>query len=300
MNSAVSHDSSWPRAGDYPAHRDHADVVVVGVPTHKTSLSPSRADTTPRAIRESLRKYSDSFYTGENGVRSLEGLAITDAGDVENPDDDREGAVIRLRELVSQSSLVIALGGDNSATVPVATASLDRNWDTAGLITLDAHFDVRTGKSNGSPVRELIELGLPGPHIAQLGIADFANSRTYSEFVTLHGITVIPRRDITPWNLQDIAGRAFLAAGAGGGDIHVDIDVDVCDRAFVPACPASLPGGISPYELRALVRVLAAHPRVVSFDITEIDASQDSPDGRTTRLAALLILEILAGFNERP
>jgi len=133
---------------------------------------PSRADTTPRAIRESLRKYSDTFYTGENGVRSLEGLAITDAGDVENPDDDREGAVIRLRELVSQSSLVIALGGDNSATVPVATASLDRNWDTAGLITLDAHFDVRTGKSNGSPVRELIELGLPGPHIAQLGIAD--------------------------------------------------------------------------------------------------------------------------------
>jgi formiminoglutamase len=300
VNSGVSYDASWPRAGDYPAHQDHADVVLIGVPTHKTSLSPSRADTTPGAVRESLRKYSHTFYTGESGVRSLDALAITDAGDVENPDDDREGAIGRLRGLVSQSSLVIALGGDNSATVPVATASLDSDWSSAGLITLDAHFDVRTGKSNGSPVRELIELGLPGPHIAQLGIADFANSLAYSEFVNLHDITVIARRDITASNLQVITERAFVAAGAGGGNIHVDIDVDVCDRAFVPACPASLPGGISAYELRTLVRLLAADPRVVSFDITEIDASQDSPDERTTRLAALLILEILAGFNERP
>ena len=30
----------------------------------------------------------------------------------------------------------------------------------AGLITLDAHHDLRDGRSNGSPVRRLIEMGL--------------------------------------------------------------------------------------------------------------------------------------------
>ena len=300
MTDVFYQDASWPRAGDYPAHQDHADVVLIGVPTHETSLSPTRADTTPRAIRESLRRYSHTFYHGDGGTRSLEGLTITDAGDIENPDGDRAGAIEHLRKVASQSSLVIALGGDNSATVPVATASLDRDWDSAGLITLDAHFDVRAGKSNGSPVRELLELGLPGPHVAQVGIADFANSKAYSEFVAHQGITVIPRRDITASNVEKIAEQACRTAGSGGGNIHVDIDVDVCDRAVVPACPASAPGGISAYELRALVRRLAAHPHVVSFDITEIDATQDSADGRTIRLAALLVLEILAGFNERP
>ena len=161
MTDVFYQDASWPRAGDYPAHQDHADVVLIGVPTHETSLSPTRADTTPRAIRESLRRYSHTFYHGDGGTRSLEGLTITDAGDIENPDGDRAGAIEHLRKVASQSSLVIALGGDNSATVPVATASLDSDWDSAGLITLDAHFDVRAGKSNGSPVRELLELGLP-------------------------------------------------------------------------------------------------------------------------------------------
>ena len=40
-----------------------------------------------------------------------------------------------------------------------------RALDGVGLITLDAHFDMRDtseGLSNGNPVRALIEDGLPG------------------------------------------------------------------------------------------------------------------------------------------
>jgi arginase family enzyme len=38
---------------------------------------------------------------------------------------------------------------------------------------------------------------------------------------------------------------------------------------------------------------------VASFDITEIDATKDTDDERTIRLAALLVLEILAGIASR-
>ncbi|MBI5159823.1 MAG: hypothetical protein HY996_00140, partial [Micrococcales bacterium] len=52
----LAHDPLWPRAGDWPEPGDTAaDVVIVGVPTHRTSLSRTRADTTPAAIRSALQ-----------------------------------------------------------------------------------------------------------------------------------------------------------------------------------------------------------------------------------------------------
>jgi formiminoglutamase len=38
---------------------------------------------------------------------------------------------------------------------------------------------------------------------------------------------------------------------------------------------------------------------VTSLDIAEVDATRDAADGRTVRLAALVVLEAIAGFAER-
>ena len=113
------------------------------------------------------------------------------------------------------------------------------------------------------------------------------------------GIHVIHRDELETRALADVMAEAFGIAGSGGGPIHVDIDVDVCDRAFVPACPAAAPGGITAFQLRKLARLAAAYPRVKSIDVTEIDATADSADGRTVRLGALLVLEAAAGLLER-
>jgi formiminoglutamase len=85
----------------------------------------------------------------------------------------------------------------------------------------------------------------------------------------------------------------------GDKRLHVDIDMDVCDRSVVPACPAAAPGGISADELRQFARTLGKIPHVVSVDITEIDALADSADGRTLRLGALTVLEIASGYQSR-
>ncbi len=81
-------------------------------------------------------------------------LRIADAGDVTDPDGSAgEARVIsRVRELTGATELVIALGGDNSLTYPVALGA-----EATGLITFDAHFDLRDGISNGTPVRRLVE-----------------------------------------------------------------------------------------------------------------------------------------------
>lgn len=292
---ALSHDPLWPRAGGWPAFEQSADAVILGVPTWRTSLSPTGAHATPSAIRESLLRYSAALI-GPPAIDLNASLQIADAGDVDEPDGDEGAAsvIARVREVAP--AFVIALGGDNSLTYPVALGAA-----ASGLITFDAHFDLRDGVSNGSPVRRLIEDApersrIDPSRIVQIGIADFANSAQYAQRARSWGIRVITLDEVRRRGIDDVIGEALEVAGAGEGRIHLDIDVDVCDRSVAPGCPASVPGGLQAWELRALTRAVASDARLVSADIAEVDATTDAEDGRTVRLAALCVLELLAGL----
>ena len=301
--SPLSFDALWPRAGDWPAYVDGAvDVALVGIPASLTSLSPTNAHLTPTAIREVLRRYSPALMPSPwQEITDLSQLMYADFGDVEKPDGPAGETLTAtlVGRACACSRLVIALGGDNSITVATALGAWGSEIASAGLVTLDAHYDLRDGVSNGSPVRRLIEAGLDPTRIVQIGIQDFANSVAYARRARELGITVIHRDELESRSMADVMAQALGIAGAAGGAIHVDLDADVCDRAVVPACPAALPGGISAYQLRAAARLAGADARVRSIDITEIDASADSADGRTIRLAALCVLEAAAGVNAR-
>ncbi|MDU0328094.1 MULTISPECIES: arginase family protein [Microbacterium] len=299
--TALSVDPLWPRAGDWPAPSPNEipDAALLGVPAWRTSLSPTGAGETPAAVRAALRRFSPTLM-GPPPVSLDDVLRIVDAGDVTEPD-GREGEQ-RVRDAVAELSaarMVIALGGDNSATYAVAQGRRAR-----GLITLDAHFDLRDGESNGSPVRRLIADGLDPSRIVQIGIADFANSAAYAQRAHEAGITVITLDELRSRGIDTVIADALRIAGAGSasadaGGIHLDVDVDVCDRSVAPGCPASVPGGLAAWELRALVRGLSRDSGVISADIVEVDATADTADARTVRLAALCVLEILAGMAER-
>ena len=288
-----SDDPLWPRAGASLAPHPAA-ISLLGVPTSQRSISPTQAHLTPAAIRDALMRYS-TYHAGADV--DLAGV-IFDAGDVPNPDTDERAVMDMVAELVRES-FVIALGGDNSATYAVAMGTYGDHIAGAGLITLDAHHDLRDGDSNGSPVRRLIEAGLSGSRVVQIGIADFANAPTYAARAREYGITVITRADLRTMGIAEAVTQALRIAGSGGGAVHVDIDVDVCDRSVAPACPASVPGGISADELRHAAFALAVDPRVRSLDVTEVDAQADAADGRTVRLAALTVLEAAAGRMSR-
>lgn len=301
---ALSHDPLWPRAGGWPAPdavEGAVDAALLGVPAWRTSLSPTGAHATPGAVREALARYGATLI-GPPPVDLGEVLRVVDAGDVPEPDGPEGEASARalVASLAERAGLIIALGGDNSATYPVAQGAA-----ATGLITIDAHFDLRDGVSNGSPVRRLVEDGLDPRRIVQLGIADFANSVAYARRAADWGITVVTLDDVRRRGLADVAADALEIAGAGAGAgsagarVHLDIDVDVCDRSVAPGCPASVPGGLAAWELRALVRALAGDSRIASADIVEVDATTDAPDGRTVRLAALCVLELLAGKASR-
>ncbi len=291
-------DPRWPRAAAWIAAGTARwsgigapDLGLVGVGTHRSSISATSAHRTPDAVRGALARYST---WSESHSVELQDLWAVDLGDVVEPDGPDGEA--RTANLVSgwQGRLLIALGGDNSLTYPVAVGS-----DAGGLVTLDAHHDLRDGISNGSPVRRLLEAGMSGSHIVQIGLADFANSREYSNRARDAGITLITREQVADLGIRAVMQRALTIASAGGTRVHVDLDVDVCDRAVVPACPAAAPGGLSAWELRQAAYLAGAHPSVVSLDLAEVDAAADSADQRTVRLVALAVLEAAAGLAGR-
>jgi formiminoglutamase len=286
----LPHDPLWPRANSiFSSVRESAfDFTVVGVPAHTTSISDTSAHLTPDAIRQVLPRYSIAHA---NPSVDLSSISLLDAGNVISPDTDEPRTISELQALAHKTKLLVALGGDNSITFSAARAV-----EATGLITFDAHHDLRDGISNGSPVRRLVDAGMTGKNIVQIGIADFSNSPEYAERAKQLGITVIHRSQLRYANLEEIWNRAVSIAG---NRIHVDIDMDVCDRSVVPACPAAAPGGISADEIRQFAFFAGASKDVISIDITEIDAACDSADQRSIRLAALLVLEAAAGLSTR-
>jgi len=298
---SLPNDPLWPRAGNWitpaaPDEEPKADLAVLGIPAHLTSITPTRANETPAAVRDALLRYSTYAAGHQVDVSCMKAVDLGDVADPDGPEGEARVAAAVRRAL--GCDLLVAIGGDNSITHSVVRGLVDDLAD-CGLVTVDAHHDLRDGINNGSPVRRLLDAGLPGSQIVQLGIADFSNSPAYATLARESGITVVSRDDLRPNQLAGAVSAALEVAGHGGRPVFVDLDVDVCDRAAVPGCPSAAPGGLSADDLRHLAFLFACDPRVVGIDITEVDAGSDSPDGRTVRLAALLVLEAAAGLCVR-
>ena len=294
----LAKDGLWQRANTlFKPNLKQADIALLGFPVHKSSITPNSCHLAPKAIRSALARYST--YSASSDV-DLRELKITDLGDVTGADSNNGKKVIakKVNGLLDKYGLLIALGGDNSITYTVASG-LFGDLSRVGLITLDAHHDLRDGNTNGSPVWRLIQAGLPGKNIVQIGISDFANSKEYSKRAKEAGIFVITRAQLRNKSIADAMKQAFAHLGRNVDHIYVDLDVDVCDRSVAPASPAATPGGISADELRQAAFLAGANYKVRAVDITEIDPKRDSKDERTVRLAALLVLEIAAGYKTR-
>jgi formiminoglutamase len=273
------------------------------VPAFATSLSPTGAHATPAAVRRALTRFSTWCASRRVDLADPDdGIAPLDLADVEDPDlDEGEWRTSALTgSAAAQARLVVAIGGDNSITCPAMLGVVGDDLGRAGLVTLDAHHDIREGRSNGSPVRRLIDAGLDPERIVQVGIADWANSKSYADEAHARGVHVIPLSVVAEGGVVTAVRQALDVAGAAGGPVYVDLDFDVCDRAVAPACPASLPGGLSAHELLSAAYHVGRDPRVRGVDLTEVDAKSDAADERTVRLAAMALLEACAGLAHRP
>lgn len=295
-------DPFWPRADVWLAQESIDPAIrVVGVPSSTASLSPSSADLTPMAVRDRLSRFST--FHGEWNLDFAD-VPVFDEGNwpISHLDMyEMPKEVERLASELTRAPLTLYLGGDNAITRPLAR-SLGEDITRVGVITFDAHHDVRTlelGPANGTPIRGLIEEdGLPGGNVAQIGIHSFANSSTYRRYCDDHDISVATVADVETMGIRNLVNGALEKLANLCDHIYIDVDIDVLDVAYAPACPGARPGGLSLRTLAEGVRLCASHPRVEAMDFVEVDAAAD-PDGRTLDAMAHLILAAAAGSTQR-
>jgi arginase family enzyme len=292
--------ASWPNLTDLlVARTDAAPVGLLGAPVAAGSVTPGACDQAPRLLRDILKRIGR--YDIETG-RELR-TKIADRGDVEVAGLSIEEATGPIRDAVAASveahALTLLVGGNNAVTRP-GVLGLGGDLNELGLITLDAHFDMRhtsQGLSNGNPVRALIEDGLPGTNIAQVGLASFANSAAMHRDAEEAGNLVVTMGDVRRDGIERAITRA-LHHVAHCDALVVDCDIDVIDRSQLPGAPGARPGGMAVADFFAAVRRLAADPRVRVIDLTEWDPPLDATD-LSALTAGRWVAECLAGYEMR-
>lgn len=287
----------WRSMADLLGRNDGARLALIGAPLSEKSLTPGRCDLAPAKVRETLRRLSTYDLETET---ELGELAIHEAGDVGCKLLTPEQAFVPIRDAVAaltcRHDLTLLLGGNNAISRPAAHG-LGVPLGRIGLITLDAHFDLRDtdcGLNNGNPVRALLEDGLAGTNICQIGLAPFANTARMHALAKEAGIGIFTSADVRRIGIEDILGQA-LARVAGCDAIMVDFDIDVIDRSQLPGAPGARPGGMPVSDFFAAARLLAGQPRVRLVDLTEFDPSLDVAD-ISALTAARWVAEIAAGF----
>ena len=150
---------------------------------------------------------------------------------------------------------------------------------------------------NGNPVRCLLEDGLPGRNLVQIGLAPFANTAkmhldAQAAGAATFNISQCLEQGIVP--VLDLALERLAHVEA----IIVDFDIDVIDRAQCPGAPGARPGGMPVQMFFDAARRLAAEPRVKLVDLTEFDPSLDVGD-TTALTAGRWVCEVMAGFAVR-
>ena len=292
--------SRWPNLSELIVGKEKsAPVGLVGAPLAAGSVTPGQCDLAPPLLRQTLRRIGCYDVETRRQIRTN----VADRGDVDLNGLTIEQATGPIREAVEFSAslheLTLLVGGNNAVTRP-GVLGLGLPLEKVGLITLDAHFDMRDtheGLSNGNPVRALIQDGLPGTNIAQVGLASFANSKAMHEDALAAGNLVVTMEEVRLNGVSRAIERA-LSHVVDCEAIVVDCDIDVIDRSQFPAAPGARPGGMAVMDFFGAVRLLAAEPRVRVIDLTEWDPPLDNTD-LSALTAGRWMAECLAGFELR-
>ncbi len=284
--------------------RPHADGealdgrgALLGFPYDGGIPSRPGARFGPRAIREALAAFGAS--DGDSELPPL-----VDLGDAALPTTDGAEAHRRIEEaargVFAAGARPVFLGGDHGVTGSIVRGlAAAKPGLRLGLVTIDAHLDVREhdgpgALSSGTPFRRALETGiLSGERVAMIGLRRFANSRYYLDWAREQGIHLFTVGDVAESGAITTAREALQAIGDDADALYLSVDLDAADAGYAPGVSAAGIGGLHAREMIDLVRTVAMDPRLVAADLMEVSPPYDV-DSRTAKLAARLLLELLA------
>jgi formiminoglutamase len=252
----------------------------------------------PAAIRQALSKLPVQ----------KQNIQIYDAGSITCADGDLEasqkalGAVVAL--LLEQGMQPIVMGGGHELAWG-HFQGLARKFPEAklGIINFDAHFDMRpmlpnNHGSSGTPFLQIAESQqAAGKHFDYnvVGIQHAGNIRLLFDTAKKFQTKVILADELHTGQTQKCVD--FIDRIIDQNEmVYMSVCLDVFSASYAPGVSANQPLGLEPWDVIPFVRQLAGSGKVISFDIAELSPRYDV-DGRTAKLAALLIYEFVHHYH---
>jgi len=278
--------------------RVDADAVIIGVPCATPYLArPAYGSANlsgPAAIRKGVSHLTarQDRYDWECGGTTLRERShrVVDAGNLNVSFRDAEWnrRVIResVESVVEQGAVPIVLGGEDSVPIPVLQGLSKLNNVT--VLQLDAHVDWRDEvegerwglsstmrRASELPfVKKIIQVGMRGPSSASP--ADIQDAKEW-------GVTFFPAELVHQQGID-----AILDQLPPGGNVHINLDLDVLDPSIMPAVWVPTPGGLTYWHIVQLIRGVARRAKIKSFAVVEFCESKD-PSGYHAMLAGRLV-----------
>lgn len=243
---------------------DNARAVILPIPLDRmTSYVPG----TRNGPHDILQASSHMELWDEELNVDVHQLGIWTLPEMELPFGELPDVMAEIRRvasaIVERDKFLLVLGGEHSITPPVVAAVAGRHKGLS-VLQIDAHADLRdafmgTPHNHACAMRRVLE---HAPSV-QVGIRSLSEEEAQAAptLRTTIFYDVSMRRD-PAW-----IDRVVEALG---DPAYITIDCDGLDPAVMPAVGTPEPGGLSWYELLALLRATFSRRRVVACDVVEL------------------------------
>lgn len=257
-------------------------IAIIPVPYDKTSTWVKGADRGPGAIIEASANME--LYDIETDSEVCGKGIFTDEPVREKSSPERMIAAVekRVKGHIKNGKFTVVIGGEHSVSIGAIRAHSEHFRDIT-VLQLDAHSDLRDEYegSRYSHACAMARVKETCP-IVQVGI----RSMDSQEKENMDKGRVFFAEDI-----QGSREWIMNVVKLLGQRVYITIDLDVLDPSIMPSTGTPEPGGLSWYDVLALLKAVARERDVVGFDLVELcpNPGNRAPDF----LAAKLIYKLL-------
>ena len=247
-----------------PRSFDESRVVILPVPVDRTT---SYVPGTRNGPREILQASSHMELWDEELGTDVHPVGIFTLPEMELPFGELAPLMNEIQrvasEVFSRGKFLVALGGEHSITPPLVAAAAAK-YRGVHVLQIDAHADLRDSYM-GTPHNHACAMRRTLDHasITQVGIRSLSTDEA----------VVVPKlRTSIFYDSSMRADPAWIdrVVESLGDPVYITIDVDGMDPAIMPATGTPEPGGLSWYEMLALLRATIERRDVIGCDLVEL------------------------------
>ena len=247
-----------------PRSFDGAQIVILPVPVDRTT---SYVGGTRNGPREILLASSHMELWDEEIGADVHGAGIFTLPEMDLPFGELAPLLDEVQrvasEIIRRDKFLVTLGGEHSITPPLVAATA-AHYKGLSVLQIDAHADLRdsymgTRYNHACAMRRTLEVA----PVTQVGIRSMSTEE--AEAAPSLNTTIFydaKMRSDPQWIDRVVDTLA--------GPVYITIDVDGLDPAIMPATGTPEPGGLSWYEILALLRATITRKTVVACDVVEL------------------------------